>query len=71
MGFVSQMIMGMAARFVPDLCGADRASLPSLRGPSLLISVGCLLRVALQGLTTGPVTPTITITITGSDARLK
>jgi hypothetical protein len=47
-GFVSLMIMGMAARVVPTLCGVDPHSLSSLLGPFLLVNLGCLLRVTTQ-----------------------
>jgi hypothetical protein len=47
-GFVSLMIMGMAAKVVPTLGGVDPRTLPSLRGPFLLVNLGCLLRVMMQ-----------------------
>ena len=47
-GFISLMIMGMAARVVPTLNGVDPSKLSSLRGPFLLVNLGCLLRVAMQ-----------------------
>lgn len=47
-GFISLMIMGMAARVVPTLAGLAPGSLPGLRGPFLLVNLGCALRVALQ-----------------------
>ncbi len=50
-GFVSIMIMGVAAWLVPTLARADFAKLPSLWGPFVLINVGCFLRVSLQTLT--------------------
>ena len=50
-GFASQMIMGIAAYVVPTLRRRDRAALPDLRGPFLLINAGCFLRVTLQALT--------------------
>ena len=50
-GFISMMIMGSAAKVVPTLNGVDPRRLPALRGPFLLVNVGCLLRVALQTLT--------------------
>ena len=50
-GFASQMIMGVAAYVVPTLRRRDRTALPDLRGPFLLINLGCFLRVTLQALT--------------------
>jgi NnrS protein/Domain of unknown function (DUF1858) len=50
-GFVSLMIMGMAAKVVPTLNGIDPRGLSSLWGPFLLVNLGCALRVALQTLT--------------------
>jgi hypothetical protein len=47
-GFVSLMIMGMAAKVVPTLNGVDPRTLGSLRGPFLLLNAGCLLRVLMQ-----------------------
>lgn len=47
-GFISLMIMGVASRAVPILAGADSADLGSLRGPFVLINVGCAGRVMLQ-----------------------
>ncbi|HEX8910777.1 MAG TPA: DUF1858 domain-containing protein, partial [Humisphaera sp.] len=50
-GFVSLMIMGMAAKAVPTLNGVDPRTLPALWGPFLLVNVGCFLRVTTQTLT--------------------
>jgi hypothetical protein len=50
-GFVSQMIVGIAARVVPDLRRVPRGGLPSLVGPFALLNIGCFLRVTLQALT--------------------
>jgi hypothetical protein len=50
-GFVSLMIMGFAAKVVPMLNGIDPRTLPALRGPFVLINLGCFLRVSLQTLT--------------------
>jgi len=47
-GFISLMIMGMAAKVVPTLNGVDPKTLGSLRGPFLLVNLGCLLRVTMQ-----------------------
>jgi hypothetical protein len=47
-GFVSQMILGVAARVVPFLQGLNAKDLPSLRSVYALINVGCSLRVILQ-----------------------
>src|SRR5512135_1523348 len=50
-GFISLMIMGFAAKVVPTLNGVDPRMLSALRGPFLLVNVGCLLRVVMQTLT--------------------
>jgi len=50
-GFVSLMIMGFAAKVVPTLNGIDPRKLTKLRGPFILINIGCFLRVTLQTLT--------------------
>ena len=44
-GFVSLMIMGVAAKVVPTLSGVDVRSLSSLWLPFLLLNAGCTLRV--------------------------
>jgi hypothetical protein len=50
-GFVSQMIMGLAARAVPALQGVHPRTLSRLTGPFVLLNLGCALRVTLQTLT--------------------
>jgi uncharacterized protein involved in response to NO len=50
-GFISLMIMGFAAKVVPTLNGVNPRSLTKLRGPFVLINIGCCLRVTLQTLT--------------------
>ena len=50
-GFVSLMIVGVAARVVPTLNGVDPRQLSKLWGPFLLINGGCTLRVVGQTLT--------------------
>ena len=50
-GFISLMIMGMAAKVVPTLNGVDPRALSALWGPFLLVNAGCFLRVSLQTLT--------------------
>jgi hypothetical protein len=50
-GFVSLMIVGVAARVVPTLNGVDVRRLTPLRGPFLLLNAGCALRVVAQTLT--------------------
>jgi hypothetical protein len=50
-GFVSLMIMGMAAKVVPTLNGVDPRRLPQLWAPFVLVNAGCFLRVSLQTLT--------------------
>jgi len=47
-GFISMMIMGVAARVVPILAGLDARRLSNLWGPFLLIILGCSGRVLLQ-----------------------
>jgi hypothetical protein len=47
-GFVSLMIVGVAAKVVPTLNGIDVRALPRLWLPFLLINAGCTLRVAAQ-----------------------
>jgi hypothetical protein len=50
-GFVSQMIIGIASRVVPDLRRVPMSEMPSLTGTFLLVNTGCFLRVSLQALT--------------------
>ena len=50
-GFISLMIMGVAAKVVPTLNGEDPRGLSPLWGPFLLVNIGCFLRVSLQTLT--------------------
>jgi hypothetical protein len=50
-GFVSLMIVGVAAKVVPTLNGVDVHALSGLWGPFVLLNVGCLLRVSGQILT--------------------
>jgi hypothetical protein len=50
-GFISLMIMGMAAKVVPTLNGINPPPLSGLRGPFLLVNLGCALRVSTQILT--------------------
>jgi hypothetical protein len=50
-GFVSLMIVGVAARVVPTLNGVDVRRLTPLWGPFLLLNLGCALRVVAQTLT--------------------
>jgi hypothetical protein len=47
-GFISLMIVGVAARIVPTLNGLDVRRLPGLWLPFLLINAGCALRVLAQ-----------------------
>jgi len=47
-GFISMMIMGVASKFVPALRGTPWRDLSNLRGPFILINIGCALRVILQ-----------------------
>jgi hypothetical protein len=47
-GFLSLMIVGVAAKVVPVLRGADPKALPRLWVPLVLINLGCALRVAGQ-----------------------
>jgi hypothetical protein len=50
-GFISLMILGMAARVVPVLRGVDPRRLPRLWVPFVLLNVGCTLRVVGQTVT--------------------
>ena len=50
-GFISMMIVGMAAKVVPTLRGIEPQRLPALWLPFVLINLGCFLRVTLQILT--------------------
>ena len=50
-GFISLMIVGVAAKVVPTLNGLDPRSLSSLWVPFVLINAGCALRVTGQTLT--------------------
>jgi hypothetical protein len=50
-GFISLMIVGVAARVVPTLNGVDAHRLTPLWGPFLLLNAGCALRVVAQTLT--------------------
>lgn len=47
-GFISLMILGMAAKVVPTLNGVDIRRLSSLGVPFVLVNVGCFMRVAFQ-----------------------
>ncbi len=50
-GFVSLMIMAIAAKVVPTLNGVDPRTLSALWGPFVLMNLGCALRVVMQTLT--------------------
>jgi len=50
-GFVSLMIVGVAAKIVPTLNGVDGRALSRLWAPFVLINVGCSIRVLGQTLT--------------------
>jgi hypothetical protein len=47
-GFISLMIVGVAAKVVPTLNGVDIRALSPLWGPFFLINAGCALRVSAQ-----------------------
>jgi hypothetical protein len=47
-GFISLMIMGMAAKVVPTLNGVDIRHLGRLWLPFVLVNLGCFMRVAFQ-----------------------
>ncbi len=47
-GFISMMIVGVAAKVVPTLRGIEPSKLPALWLPFALLNVGCLLRVSFQ-----------------------
>ena len=50
-GFISLMILGVAAKVVPVLNGVDARKLSQLWLPFILVNLGCGLRVSLQVLT--------------------
>ncbi|MBI1850967.1 MAG: DUF542 domain-containing protein [Planctomycetes bacterium] len=50
-GFLSLMILGVAGKVVPTLCGVDVRSLSSLMVPFVLVNIGCSMRVGFQILT--------------------
>ena len=50
-GFVSLMIVGVAAKVVPTLGGIDLRTLPAMWLPFVLINTGCAMRVGFQTLT--------------------
>lgn len=50
-GFISLMIVGMAAKVVPTLSGIDVHALGGLWLPFVLVNLGCALRVTMQTLT--------------------
>jgi hypothetical protein len=50
-GFISLMIMGVAAKVVPTLGGIDVHKLGSLWFPFVLVNTGCAMRVGFQTLT--------------------
>jgi hypothetical protein len=50
-GFISLMIVGVAAKVVPTLNGLDVRALPALWLPFVLLNTGCALRVGAQTLT--------------------
>ncbi|HNR33387.1 MAG TPA: NnrS family protein, partial [Candidatus Hydrogenedentes bacterium] len=50
-GFISMMIVGVAARVVPVWRGHDTRPQPALWAPFLLLNAGCALRVGFQTLT--------------------
>jgi len=47
-GFISLMILGMAAKVVPTLNGVDIRRLRGLWVPFVLVNLGCLMRVGFQ-----------------------
>jgi hypothetical protein len=50
-GFISMMILGVAAKVVPVLNGVDTRALSQLWLPFILVNTGCVLRVSTQILT--------------------
>ncbi|GMW02216.1 MAG: hypothetical protein AMXMBFR84_33520 [Candidatus Hydrogenedentota bacterium] len=50
-GFISMMIVGVAAKVVPTLKGLDIRGLPGLWIPFILLNLGCAIRVSFQVLT--------------------
>lgn len=47
-GFISMMILGIAAKVTATLNGRSGDSLPGLWGPFVLVNIGCFLRCTLQ-----------------------
>ncbi len=50
-GFLSLMILGVASKVVPTLCGVDSRKLDPLVAPFLLVNMGCAMRVGFQVMT--------------------
>lgn len=50
-GFISMMILGVSAKFVPVFSGIDGRTLSPLWAPFILLNTGCALRVTFQTLT--------------------
>jgi len=50
-GFVTMMIVGVAAKVVPTLNGIDTRRLTPLWGPFILLNLGCTLHVGMQVVT--------------------
>jgi hypothetical protein len=50
-GFISMMILGVAAKFVPVFTGVDGRTLTNLWAPFVLLNTGCAMRVVFQTLT--------------------
>jgi hypothetical protein len=50
-GFISMMIVGVAAKFVPVFSGLDGRKLTSLWAPFILLNTGCAFRVIFQTMT--------------------
>jgi hypothetical protein len=68
-GFVSLMIMGVAAKVVPTLNGVDIHGLSPMWGPFVLINLGCGLRVVFQILT--DLAPAVAFPVAGVSGLLE
>lgn len=68
-GFLSLMILGVAAKVVPTLCGVDVRAESSLLLPFVLVNLGCSMRVGFQVLT--DFRPDVAFPIAGTSGLLE
>jgi hypothetical protein len=68
-GFISLMIVGVAAKVVPTLNGVDLKGLSRLWLPFVLLNLGCALRVVCQTLT--DVIPSVAFPLAGASGLLE